>query len=155
MLDPATAWEVATTLRPAAGQLARAFQELGVAMVGTAHGDEQLAILAARLTEAAEQLDTADDLLAVLQDKDVADRVGQLAGPHRTDGSDGEADDDPDDPSCPVTGGFHRPDWPTVRLPRGEHSVLVNCAACGQAGELNGIDQDQIDWPTDLADLAG
>jgi hypothetical protein len=41
-----------------------------------------------------------------------------------------------------------------VRLPRGEHSVLVNCAACGQAGEVNG-DQDQIDWPANLADLAG
>lgn len=152
-LDLATAWEVAATLSPSAGQLAKTFQQLSVLVAGAGRGDEQLTGLAAALAEAAEQLDVADDLLAVLQDPEVADRVGQLASPADAVGADGEAGDGDGAGGldCPVTGGWHRIDWPTVRLPRGEHSVLVNCAACGQAGELNGIDQDQIDWPADLA----
>jgi hypothetical protein len=155
--DLATAWEVAATLSPAAGQLSKTFQQLSVLVAGAGRDDEQLAALAAALAEAAEQLDVADDLLAVLQDPEVADRIAQLASPADAVSAGGTAgdDEDADGLDCPVTGGWHRIDWPTVRLPRGEHSVLVNCAACGQAGELNGVDQDQIDWPADLADLAG
>jgi hypothetical protein len=156
-LDLPAAWEVAAMLSPIPGQLAKAFEQLSDVVAGAAHSDRRLTCLAeaeAAMTDAAEPLDAADDLLAVLQDPEFVD---QLASHPGGDSGNGEAsstahDGGLDDVSCPVTSGFHRPDWPTVRLPRDEHSVLVNCAACGQRGELNGIDEDQIDWPADLGD---
>jgi hypothetical protein len=166
-LGLAVAWETAAMLAPIPGQLAKAFEQLATTVAAAARGDRRLTGLAetlaegeAAMTDAAERLDAADELLGMLQDPDVADQIDQLASHPEADGVDGEASDtaddgDLDDVYCPVTTGFHRPDWPTVRLPRGEHSVLVNCAACGQVGEVNGIDRDQIDWPADLADLAG
>jgi hypothetical protein len=141
--DLATTWEIAASLSPAPGQLAKAFKQLGAAVAGAPHDDERLIGLAAALTEAAERLDAAADHIAMaLEDPDVADRIAQLAAlpsapGHTRAGAADEASDDIDDPYCPVTGGRHRIDWPTVRLPCGHHSVLVNCAACGQTGELN------------------
>src|SRR6266498_3556549 len=130
---------------------------LGAAVAGAPHDDERLIGLAAALTEAAERLDAAADHSAMtFEDPDVADRIAQLAAlpsapGHTRAGAADQASDDVDDPYCPATGGRHRIDWPTVRLPRGDHSVLVNCAACGQTGELNLVDEDEIDWPADLA----
>jgi len=164
-LDVATIWEVAMALSPALGQLAKTLERLGGAAAGVPHGDQddaQVADLAEALTETAERLDAAADHLAMLAgDPEVAEWIAQLAPPSapgaapRTAGAAGIADqaranDAGDDPYCPVTGGRHRIDWPTLRLPHGHCSVLANCAACGQAGELNLIDEDDIDWPADL-----
>ncbi len=156
-MDLARTWEIAAALSPAPGQLAEAFKQLGAAVAGAPHDDERLIGLAAALTEAAERLDAAADHSAMtFEDPDVADRIAQLAAlpsapGHTRAGAADQASDDVDDPYCPATGGRHRIDWPTVRLPRGDHSVLVNCAACGQTGELNLVDEDEIDWPADLA----